>query len=67
MRADQLRPYCWRAPGRPYCLRCERADGFMIKLIADSGVYGESICPQCKVKYRQVHVFKYQTWNDKAE
>jgi hypothetical protein len=34
--------------GTPFCPRCQRADGFMIKLVpTDHGVWGEADCPQC--------------------
>ena len=40
--------------GKPYCPRCHKMDGVLMRLVNANGGLGDFQCPQCKQKYYDV-------------
>jgi hypothetical protein len=46
--------------GMPYCERCEKMDGILIRLAGIRGRDGyQAVCPQCKSNYGMEHGYMY--------
>ena len=48
------------AEGMPFCDRCERVDGRLIRIVGTSTKDGyKAVCPQCKADYGREHGYTY--------